>query len=284
MITIQNGRMTAKFSEVGAELKSLCCDGTEYIWGGDEKIWANSCPLVFPICSGLKDDQYILDGKTYTLGKHGFVRKKPFEVESVGENCVTFLLCADEETRPQFPFEFELRLRYLLEDGRLTVTYEVKNVDDRTMYFSIGAHEGYLCPEGIEEYDVIFPQKEDLISSVLEGNLIGDQTNVIAESTDTLPLKYDYFTVDALVFKHLRSRSATLRNRRTGRGVRVTCEGFPYFLIWTKANAHAPYVCLEPWCGISDSTGTDQNFKTKEGIEQVAAGETFTRVHTIEVF
>jgi len=34
---------------------------------------------------------------------------------------------------------------------------------------------------------------------------------------------------------------------------------------------------------MSDRTDTDQNFKTKQGIQTVAAGETFVREHTIEI-
>ena len=58
-------------------------------------------------------------------------------------------------------------------------------------------------------------------------------------------------------------------------------KGFPYFLLWTKPGA--PYICMEPWCGISDRDNADQNFKTKQGIEHISAHESFVREHTIEV-
>ena len=149
------------------------------------------------------------------------------------------------------------------------------------MYFSIGAHEGYYCPEGIEEYDVVLPEPETLDSSVLEGSVLGYEKIRVLENSDTLPLKYDYFKVDALVFEKIKARSAVLRNRNTGRAVRVSFPGFDYFLLWTMPGA--PYICMEPWCGISDRIDTDKNFKTKEGILTLPAGENLVREHTIEI-
>lgn len=39
MITIRNEYLTASFNEVGAELKSLICADTQYIWEGKAEIW-----------------------------------------------------------------------------------------------------------------------------------------------------------------------------------------------------------------------------------------------------
>lgn len=281
MITIKNDYLTAKINEVGAELKSLVCNDTQYIWTGDERFWAGSAPLLFPICSGLKDDEYYLDGKKYTLQKHGYARFCKFEVENQVEDSVTFLLCSNEESLKQFPFRYELRVTYTLENKTLKVKYDVKNLSDDTMYFSIGAHEGYYCPEGIEEYDVILPEAETLDSTVLEGNVLGNNKVRIIENSNRIALKYDYFAVDALVFKDMKARSAVLKNRNNSKAVKVTFEGCDYFLLWTKPDA--PYICLEPWCGISDNKDTDKNFKTKEGIRQIAAGGNFVNEHSIEV-
>ena len=35
----------------------------------------------------------------------------------------------------------------------------VENLSDKEMYFSIGAHEGYSCPEGIEDYEIKFDEE-----------------------------------------------------------------------------------------------------------------------------
>ena len=69
MITIKNEFITAQFNEVGAELKSLFCNDREYMWPGHPEVWTGTSPIMFPICSGLKEDKYILNGKEYTLQK-----------------------------------------------------------------------------------------------------------------------------------------------------------------------------------------------------------------------
>lgn len=92
MITISNEYLTATFQELGAELKSLRMEGKEYIWPGDPEIWKGSCPLLFPICGGLKEDQYTYQGKEYHLPRHGVARTRTFRVESQRADQVVFLL------------------------------------------------------------------------------------------------------------------------------------------------------------------------------------------------
>ena len=213
MITIKNEYLTVKINELGAELKSLVCHDTEYIWGGRQEVWAGSCPLMFPICGGLKEDKYVLNGREYTLQKHGYARFKMFEVESKTDFSVVLLHKSDMETKESFPFDYELRVSYTLAGKALSIAYSVKNLSDGTMYFNIGSHEGYYTPEGIEDYDVIFPQDETLNAYVLYGNLLSNQQLPIIKEQKNLPLYDKYFTVDALVFKDLHSRSATAQTR-----------------------------------------------------------------------
>lgn len=281
MITIKNEFLTAKINEVGAELKSLVFNNTQYIWEGNPDVWASSAPLMFPICGGLKEDKYILNGKEYTLGKHGYARKKNFELETQTDDSAVFLLKSDNETKKAFPFDYELRVIYTLSGKTLKVDYSVKNLSDDTMYFNIGSHEGYYTPEGIEDYDVIFPQNETLSANVLYGNIVSDQLLPIIKDQNILPLYDKYFTIDALVFKDLKSKSATLRNRKTGKALRIDFPDDKYFLLWHKPNA--PYICLEPWNGIADVVGSSYDITEKEGITSLEAKSEFNHTHSITI-
>ena len=162
MITLKNEFIKASFDEVGAELKSLVFKEKEYIWEGRSEVWAGSCPILFPICGGLKEDKYTFKGKEYTLQKHGYARFVTFEIENKTDNSVVFLHKSNDETKKSFPFDYELRVIYTLNGKTLKVDYSVKNSTDDTMYFSIGSHEGYYPPDGIEDSDVIFPKNETL--------------------------------------------------------------------------------------------------------------------------
>lgn len=281
MVTLKNEFIDLKISEKGAELKSLVYNETEYIWCGKPEVWNYSCPLLFPICGGLKEDKYILNGKEYALEKHGYARFKMFEVENQAVDKAVFLHRSDEGTKKQFPFDYELRITYTLTQKIIIIEYSVKNLSDNAMYFSIGSHEGYYTPEGIEDYDVVFPEKETLSAYVLYGNLLSNQQIPIIKEQSILPLYDKYFTVDALVFKDLKSRSATLRNRKTGRAVRVDFPDDKYFLLWHKPNS--PYICLEPWSGISDIIGSSYDIQTKEGIISLDARKEYKHTHSISI-
>jgi len=281
MIYLKNGDAKARISETGAELKSFNYKNIEYIWQGDKNVWKGSAPLLFPICGGLIDDKYILNGKTYNLQKHGYARFCDFTVESVSKISATFLLKSNDESKTHFPFDYELRVTFRLNEKNISVEYNVKNLTDKTMYFSIGAHDGYACTGGIEDYDVIFPQKETLNSYILNGNLLEHNTVPIIENSDRIALDYKYFAVDALVFKDLKSRSATLKNRNTGRAVKVEFHDCDYFLLWTIPGAN--YICMEPWCGVQDSVDSNKDITKKEGILTLEGGNTFSCTHSISV-
>ena len=281
MITISNEFLTATFSEVGAELKSLKCDGQEYIWYGDPKFWTGSSPVLFPICSGLKDDEFIYEGKTYKLQKHGFARRATFDVETVDGNAATFLLSSKNCPQDNYPFQYEFRIIYTLVGKKVNVEYNIRNLTDGDMYFSAGAHEAYLCSEGIENYEIIFDQKESLDAYQLDGPLLSFDTKNYGINTDTLQLDNSLFDNDCLIFKNLNSRGVILRNKTTDQKIKVKFEEFPFLLIWTVPGA--PFVCIEPWCGITDPINTNKQFSQKEGIEKIEKGGHFYRIHSFEI-
>lgn len=281
MITLKNEFLKAEISEIGAELKSLVCNGTEYIWEGKPEVWNGSSPLLFPICGGLKEDKYVLKGKEYTLAKHGYARFEVFEVESLTDSSAVFLHKSNEKTKECFPFDYELRLIYTLDAKTLKVDYSVKNLSDETMYFNIGSHEAYYTPEGIEDYDIVFPQNETIDSYVLYGNLLSDQKLPILKDSNILPLYDKYFTIDALVFKDVKSKSCLLRNRKTGKAVKVDFPDASYFLLWHKPNS--PYMCVEPWDGVQDIVGSSYDITQKEGINALLAGKEYNYTHSITI-
>ena len=281
MTVISSNNIKVSISEFGAEIKSIVFCGKEYMWDSDPKFWAQSAPIMFPICGGLKGGKYVLDGKEYEMGKHGFAKLNQFTVESKTENSVTMLLKNNEMTEKAFPFSFEFRVIFEAIDNSLKVTYETTNTDTKTMWCTVGSHEAYACPEGIEAYDVVFPERETLYAYGLNGDIVTDYTKLIIEDSNVLPLKDEYFYLDALVFRNLKSRSAKLVNRENGRSVNVDFDGFDYFVIWHKYTA--PYICLEPWCGIPDVAGSSYDITKKEGMYSIPAGDKLTKTHTITV-
>lgn len=281
MITISNEFLTATFSEIGAELKSLNSDTQEFIWNGDPAFWTGSSPVLFPICSGLKDDEFIYNGKSYTMQKHGFARRSEWTVESVAANSVTFLLSSDNCPCDNYPFDYEFRITYTLIGKKMIVEYSIKNLTDGDMYFSVGAHEAYACPEGIENYEIVFDKAENLDAYQLDGPLLTDKTVNYGQNVSVLQLENSLFDNDCLIFKALNSSTVYLRNKTTNQKIKVDFDGFGFVLIWTVPGAN--FVCIEPWCGITDNINTTKQLTQKEGIEKIEKGGEFYRLHSFEI-
>lgn len=278
-VLIKNSELRVEISSLGAELRSVKRQGVEYLWQGDPAVWADRAPVLFPICGSLKEGKYEYQGREYFLAQHGFASKSHFKIEHLSEDRAVFLLKSTEETRKSYPFDFELRVCYTLMENAIDVTYSVTNQTDGEMYFSIGAHEGYLCPEGIEDYTLYFDQKEDLLHTEVCDGLLSRNTKLYGRAVDHLPLKYSYFNEDALVFLQLKSRAVTLKNGC--RQIRVDFEGFDSLLIWTEANKYGKYICIEPWHGMPDFVDAASDFTQNPGIHRLGKGESAELKHRI---
>lgn len=279
LIILENKELKVTLSSKGAEIISVIKDGKEKIWQADPDVWAMHTPIMFPVCGGLKDDEFVFEGKTYNLGKHGFIRFCEFEVESADDEKVVFAYSSNEETLKQYPFDFKFKVAFTLEGSTLKVDYITENTGDKPMYFSVGAHEGYACDEGVENYTIVFEKEEDLVSNLLEGNLLGYNTVELGKGVRELKLKDEFFKVDALVFLNLKSKKVWLRNDTTGESLSVSFDGADYLLLWTKYKAK--YLCIEPWFGISDFTDSNKDFVNKRGITKLLEKEEVTKTHKI---
>lgn len=276
---LSNNEIEVEISTLGAELRSIIKDGVQLLWQGDPAFWKGRAPVLFPICGGLKDGKYIFDGVEYNLPRHGFARNMEFELEQSSEDKAVFLLKSNNETKSVYPFDFELRIIYTLISSAIKVDYEVKNIGNNPMYYSIGSHEAYACPEGIEEYSVLFENAENLNSPILEDALITYNTFNVGENTKELPLKTELFKYDTLIFENIKSKKVTLKNRKTGKERKLEFSDFDNLLIWTVPGAG--YVCLEPWCGLADFAGSNYDLTIKKGINKLEVGKTDIKTHLI---
>ena len=288
MNSLENEHLKVWIKPKGAELKSLVNKktGIEHIWNSNPQFWAKSSPVLFPIVGGLKDNTYRYENKNYTLPRHGFARDYIFEIEKKSENEITYLLTWNELTFENYPFHFELRLTYTLQDNELITTYKVKNIGTNEMYFSLGAHPAFAVPfeqeEGYENYFLEFDKDEKLNRWPLTAEgLIQSESMEMALVNKTLPLTKKTFDDDALVFKDLQSKSISIKSKMSSNNLTFNFKDFPYFGIWAAKNAN--FVCLEPWCGIADNITHNQELTLKEGINTLQKGQTFERTWSVEV-
>lgn len=288
MFTIENEQLKIVISPKGAELQSIFNKQTEleYLWNGDPAFWGKKSPVLFPIIGALKNDTYYYDGKAYQLSRHGFARDMEFDTEKQSATAITFLLCSSEATRQHFPFEFEFRITYSVQGHSLRVGYNVSNLSAHEMYFSVGGHPAFRLPLNDKltytDYKLAFDNDSALERFLLKDGLINGTTETLVLEDKKLPLKPSLFYNDAIVLKHINSKQIELFTDKDPHGLKLMFEGFPYFGIWAAKDA--PFVCLEPWCGIADNVHHNGQLINKEGINQLAAGATWKRTWCIELF
>ena len=279
--TISNSTLSVSIKHAGAELFSIKNNNNkEYIWEGNPDFWGKHSPVLFPIVGTLKNNTYTIDGKEYQLPRHGFARDMEFQLIHKSENSATFSLASTTETLKKYPFEFELQLIYTIKDASLDIEYKVINKSDKQMPFSIGAHPAIALPENFENYAFEFEKEETLKYYLLENDLISNKTKVLETTRNSVPLNYSLFENDALIFKTLESKSLTiLENSKPY--LKVDFEDFPSLGLWTKEQA--PFICIEPWLGYSDTAENSGDLFEKEGILVLDANETFHSKFSITI-
>ena len=277
-LIIKNDVLEVCILTKGAQIKSVK-GNKEYMWEGNPEIWGKHAPVLFPICGTLKDGKYTYKGNTYSMKNHGFSGSADFAVREHTDDSLTLFIEDNEETKKCYPFEFDFEVKFVLSGASLKVEYNVTNRGSEELYYSVGCHEAYACPEGIEEYYLEFSEKLDLDEHILDGPFMSGKTAPFARDCNIIPLTERLFDNDSTCFKNMGAYSVTLKNKAGTRSVRVDYPDFEYFVIWHMPGA--AYVCHEPWKGFPDYTATDGDFTKKDGIMRVEAGEKSMSEHTI---
>jgi len=134
-----------------------------------------------------------------------------------------------------------------------------------------------------EDYSLEFETAETAPRwPITPDGLIDAKPIPLLQDSKELPLSKDLFSSDALVFKSLRSSTVKLHSAKTPHGLEFSFPGFPYLGVWAVKGGD--FVCIEPWCGIADPSGSDQVLQHKEGINKLAHGEKFARTWTVSFF
>lgn len=287
---LKNGSAEATVCSKGAEIISFKKDGKEYMWNADPAYWNRHAPILFPFVGSLKEKQYRYGGKTYGMGQHGFARDMEFTLVSRTDTKLVMALTETEETLKDYPFCFLLELSYELKEDSLMIGWRVKNTGDKMLYFSIGGHPAFNCPmEGKgrqSDYTLRFMKDgkplQEIISAVIEGGLVGEDTLEFGLEDGYLPVTPDLFDTDTIVLEGGQTDEVSLYDPDGREYVRVKFD-MPLAGIWTPVEKNAPFLCIEPWCGRCDDADFDGELPDKRWGNALEAGETFETAYTITV-
>ena len=260
-----------KSKKEGAELTSVKLNGKEMLHQGE--FWNRHAPILFPIVGRLKNDETIIDGKTYHMGQHGFARDCEFEVLEKTDVMHKYVLNSNSKTLEKFPYEFSLYVTHLVEDNTLITKYKVVNKDKKKMIFGIGGHPAFICDYSSGKYKIEFEKQEDSIKFMsLDNGLVLDKEAPNILVNNCIKLNKDSFINDAIIMKDIKSNKVYLKeNERTV--LEFDFTGFPYLGLWAKIGA--PFVCIEPWMNTADKVNTNGKLESKENILKLEPKEEF---------
>lgn len=278
-LTIQSKGYQVTLNTLGAELNSyLSPSGKEYVWNSDPTYWLRSSPLLFPTIGNLRNGTTLIGGEKYEMARHGFCKESEFQVVEHSEDKLVFLLESNEETLKSYPFRFQLYLTYTVNGSSLTMDYKVVNLDDKKMYYHIGAHPGFMLPigegESIKDCILEFEKEEEFVS--YEYDLEHMEFNADRKVTQkaegkVLPLNNAMFEQDAIFFENTNSHEVSFVNKHSGCGVTMKYPDFVSIAFWTVIGS--PFLCLEPWNGSATFHQDTENFEEKRGILSLEPGK-----------
>ena len=282
-------------SKYGGELISFKINGIEKIHQGEDCVdengkvyWKRHAPVLFPIVGKLKRNQTIINARTYEMFQHGFARDLEFEPITKLDYFHSYLLKSNKNTLTRYPFDFELYTTYRLDENKLTTIYKVINTGKSNMPFCIGGHPAFrINAEDFAkgDYYLEFEEDEDKIHFLyLVDGLIGtDYAKNIMTDKRRIMLNNDSFKNDAIIMKGMTSSKVSLKKKSTDKKVlTMDFSEFPYLGVWSKPGA--PFICIEPWKGLSDSIKSSGIFTEKTSIVLLKPNEEFDCKFTVEFF
>lgn len=288
MVSIENEFLKVSIRQQGAEMTSIFDKKTktEHLWQADPEIWNWYAPNLFPIVGGLNNDELLIDGETFPMNRHGFVRTSEFSLVDSTEAHAKFSLPFSESTLKIYPYRFEFQVLYDLFEEDLRITYKVINQDAQTIYFSVGGHPAFKVPfaadEKYEDYYLEFESSEPLLTHLLDDKgLFNGEREPVKMDGSKIWLAKNLFDRDALVFKNITSKKVILGSKNHQQKLAVSFEDFKDLGIWAKPGT--PFVCIEPWLGFTDTDRKLTDIKQKEGIEKVGHGHVFEVQFTISL-
>ena len=274
-VSISSGDLTAEIDPRGAQLSVLRTrNAADLLWNGDPSVWSGRAPLLFPIVGVLAGGSYRLGAARYPLSRHGFARDKTFSLQSADSSAASFMLRADDSTLALYPFQFELLVRYELQGATLAVSTEIRNRGGTDMPASFGYHPGFRWPlpsaEPRASHMIQFETDEPApVRRIDASGLLTPVRHPTPIVNRQLTLTDALFQDDVLIFDQLKSRSVVYGSS-AGPKIRVAFPDAAYLGLWTKPGA--PFICIEPWHGITDSQGYSGDFMEKPGIFVLKAG------------
>ncbi len=284
IVTVSDNKLSVSANTNGATLTSVkrLRDKREFLWQGSEDSWTEQDVVIFPFVARQKDGWYSIDGKRYDMPLHGVCRHADFTEQRVSDSETVLINRYNESTLEKYPFRYEYSVRFKVEGGALEVTHTAKNVDDKLMYFMMGAHPAFnVCATekdgkidtGANYIDFLKPISPNYLTLEEKGHFItgtapfGTITKLSA-GKDVM-VKYKTVMLTDVGTDKLALRLAD------GESVYFDFGEVDVLAFWSMEESGA-YICIEPWHGAPDRLDPVRELKDKAFVHTLEPGKTFT--------
>ena len=251
-IVPERGALVSRFAVGGEELlfldASTLADPGKNVRGG--------IPVLFPSPGVIPEGTWRVEGRDYTMRRHGFARDLAWQVRARENARGVLVLGHSEQTLREFPWRFEARLTVTLSGGALRLSFAAENQDTRPMPLHLGYHPYFLVPQANKA-----AARLDTDATRAWDNRTG--APVAFSGLDLTGPEVDLHLLD-------HSRPGTTLHRGPGlRPVELSwSEAFTTVVVWTLTGRD--FVCVEPW------TAPAGALRTGQGLQTVAPGATFS--------
>ncbi len=283
--TIKSNKITVLINSFGAELMSIKdINGAEYLWQGEKKYWKDRAPILFPYIARLTDNKYYIDNKCYSMNIHGFASNSEFQVVKLLEDEITFSLKSNETTYKIYPRNFELIITYKLIENKIEITFIVINNDNKTMYFGIGGHPGFLLNGNFEDYYLEFNEKCQPIRVGFNEKCFLNNKDEEFPLIDSkiLKLSHNMFDDDAIILYNT-SKVISIKNTKTNYTLTVSFKNMKYLGLWHMPKTDAPYICVEPWSSLPSREGIIEVFEKQTNLLVLEKNKQYTNTWSIKI-
>lgn len=274
MNSLNNEKLSLQLTNKGGEMASLSYKGMDILYKGDGPYWSGKNPTLFPFISSPNAKQYTYEGNTYPCRNHGLIRYATLDTIVDDGKRVTMRLLSNEETLKEYPFIFEYKITYKLDDNKVLINYEITNKDNKTMPFTFGLHPGFIVRD-FSKMELIF--NEDETATLFNQK---DRSESICKLGTYTNFLEDLAKLDTVIFKNLKSKFVTLKMPEYS--INVDMSKFKYLALWT-ADPKSNYICIEPWLSINDIKPSNNPFDSKFELEYIEPNETYKIDYYFEI-
>lgn len=273
LLTLENTDFKVTVSPLGAEVQSIYSKqhNFDYLWDDAGRgYWSRHAPILFPFIGRSNQDSYLLNGQTYSMTQHGFIRDQIFTVSESDADHAVLQFSSTAATRTNYPFDFDFVVRYALTKAGLVTTFEVANTSTTQMPFALGSHPGFNVVGDLSDYTLTVESANGPVrlkqfgikpAPFRDGQIKPLTTAVGAH----MPLSHKLLDDGLIILANTDLTSIKLDATSTARSIRLSLTDFPYVAIWSPENKKAPFVCIEPFAGLPDEYGQPGDLFDKLG-------------------